>query len=120
MKVIQYEKRLRQEKMKINFEQSGGLAGINISSSVDTNCLSNAEKENLENTIRTTNFFNLPSNNPTPKGSADYYVYKITVEEAEQNNYNSANKSHTVEFTDLSMIPELKPLIKIMREKAIQ
>lgn len=100
--------------MKILFDQTGGLAGINITSSVDTNSLPREEKERLEEIINSTNFFNLPSNLPPPKNAADYYRYNITVEEDEH------NCKHTVELTDLSMLDGLKPLIKIMRKRALQ
>ena len=97
--------------MKIWFEQSGGLAGITISSSVDTNSLPSTQREMIERIVSSTSFFNLASRISPPRGSADFLHYVIKVEDR--------TGSHTVEFTDLSMVSELKPLVKFMREKAL-
>jgi hypothetical protein len=97
--------------MKIWFEQSGGVAGISISYSTDTDFLPAAEREMIEKIISSTNFFNLASRSSPPHRSADYFRYIIKVEDGTHN--------HTVEFTDLSRIPKLKPLVKLMRQKAL-
>ena len=96
--------------MKIRFEQTGGLAGIPLSSAVDTNLLPVAEKEMIEKTVSEANFFNLPPSFSPPKGSADYFRYTITVEDG--------SSKHTVEFSNLSKAPGLEPLTKFMRKKA--
>lgn len=98
--------------MKVLYEQKGGLAGITLSAVVDPDLLSPDEKKVVEESIRNTKFFDLPSKSSPPvAGAADYYQYKITVETPQQ--------SHTVETTDLTMPTELRPLIRILRKKAI-
>jgi hypothetical protein len=99
--------------MKISFEQRGGLAGIEISSSLDTDTVLPEEKQQIEGLIDNARFFNIPSKSASPsKGAADYYEYTITVESGEK-------KKHTVETTDLTMQKELKPLINYMRKRAL-
>lgn len=97
--------------MKIWFEQSGGLAGISLSSSVDTNSLPATQREMIERIVSSANFFNLASKISPPRGSADFLRYFIKVEDR--------TGIHAVEFTDFSLVSELKPLVKFMREKAL-
>lgn len=98
--------------MKVLYEQKGGLAGMTLSSSADTDLLPPDEKQQIEEMIRNAKFFDLPSKSSPPNpGAADYYQYKVTVETQQQ--------SHTVETTDLTMPSELRPLIKYFRKKAV-
>jgi hypothetical protein len=98
--------------MKVLYVQKGGLAGLTLSSNADTDLLSPDEKQKIEEMIAKAKFFDLPSKSPPPNpGAADYYLYKITVETEKRN--------HTVETTDLTMPPELRPLITYFRKKAV-
>ena len=96
--------------MKVSFEQSGGLAGMMVSTTVDSGSLPKEEASLLQNLVKDANFFTLPSKSEPPRqGAADYFEYTISVE-------NDGLK-HTVETTDLTMPESLKPLIRYLRSK---
>jgi hypothetical protein len=98
--------------MKVYFERSGGFAGMLSSTTVDTQNLSSKEASAINNLVEKAHFYELPSKlslpSKTTKGAADYFVYKITI----QNNNN--NKKHSVECNDLNMQPTLRPLIDFL------
>ena len=88
--------------MHIDFERSGGFAGMTIRTSVDTDKLPSAEANELSQIVKSANFFTLPtSTGPGP--GADQFNYKITVQ--------VDALSHTVTTTDTTMPPSLKPLV---------
>ena len=92
--------------MKIHFERSGGFAGMLTTVSVDTSLLPSEQAGQIQNIVEDANFFNLTSAPPPPKrGVADYFIYKITVEDG---------RKHTVECTDIAMQPSIKPLIDFL------
>jgi hypothetical protein len=97
--------------MKINFERSGGLAGINDSIVLDTLSMPPNEAKHVEQLIDSSNFFNLPSRSPQPKaGSADYFHYKITVQAEDQ-------REHKIQTNDITIPQELEPLINFLQQK---
>ena len=98
--------------MKINFERSGGFAGMLTTVSVDTTLLPSEQAAKLQNMVEDANFFNLSSAPPPPKrGPADYFNYKITVEAED-------GRKHSVECTDIAMQPSIKPLIDFLGKQA--
>jgi hypothetical protein len=98
--------------MKINFERSGGFAGLLTTLSVDTSSLPSEQAAQIQNMVEHANFFNPSSAPPPPKGGpADYYKYKITVETEDE-------RKHTVECTDIAMQPSIKPLIDFLGKQA--
>jgi emfourin len=96
--------------MKVYFERSGGFAGMVTSANVDTQTLPPSEAHEIQNLIENSHFFDLPSKSPQPskakKGAADYFTYKITVQNDE--------KEHTVQFNDINMQTKIKPLIDFL------
>jgi hypothetical protein len=99
--------------MKVRFESSGGFAGMHTSAMIDTDDhLANSEDaKRLQELVRDSNFFDIPSESPRPKpGSADYTAYKITVE--------SEERSHTVRANDTTMPSKMWPLIRFLQSKA--
>jgi hypothetical protein len=88
--------------MQIDFERSGGFAGMTIQTSVDTDKLPSAESGELVQMITAANFFSLPARTNSGLG-ADQFNYKITVQ--------SQGMSRTVETTDSTMPPSLKRLV---------
>lgn len=96
--------------MKIYFEVSGGLAGINDHLVLDTSSMSPDEIKQAQQLIDSSNFFNLSSKSLPPKhGSADYLNYKITVQKDEI--------EHKIYTNDITMPPELEPLIDFLQQK---
>jgi hypothetical protein len=99
--------------MKVYFEQSGGLARIGMNVSIDSDSLQQEEASELQRLIIDANFFQLASQPPAPSRGADYLEYKITIE---ANN----NEKHSIKTTDLTMPPNVGPLISYLRQKAIK
>lgn len=98
--------------MKVQFECSGGLAGIHSSVKLDTASMSTDEVKQIKELINTSDFFNIPSESPPPKrGSADYLNYKITIEINET--------KHTIRTNDVMMPKEIEPLINFLQEKSL-
>jgi hypothetical protein len=97
--------------MRIQFKTEGGFAFIPHFSQltiVDSNDLSNEQREELRRLITEARFFELPTQlGLPPPGAADYQQYVITVEED--------GHRHTVEFTDLADNQALKNLFAFLR-----
>ena len=98
--------------MKVYFEQSGGLAGVGSYASVDSDSLQPEEASELQRLIDDANFLELPSQPSAPSRGADYMEYKITIE--------INNNKHFIKTTDLTMPPNVSPLIRYLRQKAVR
>jgi hypothetical protein len=106
--------------MRIYYEQSGGFAGIDINTTVNTDSLPTDEVNKIQDLINKANFFSLNSVSSQPETGADYFHYRITVEMDDDNtNKNGQKKSHTLEIYD-PVPAQLKPLIKYLRSKAME
>src|SRR5215813_7204092 len=88
--------------MQIDFERSGGFAGMTIRTTVNTDTLPADEAKELGQLVSASNFFSL-NPQPTRGMGADQFNYKLTIQVEELN--------HTVEATDSTMPPSLKPLV---------
>ncbi len=96
--------------MKIVFERSGGLAGINDRVELDSSTMPPEEVKRAQDLIASSNFFDLPSKSLPPKrGSADYIHYKIMLQNDE--------REHKIDTNDITMPPELEPFINFLEEK---
>lgn len=89
--------------MRINFERTGGFAGMQITKLVDTANLTGDEANQLRLLVDTANFFSLPAtiNSNT---QADRFQYQITVEDNGQ--------KHTVVVSEQAAPGTLKPLLE--------
>jgi hypothetical protein len=106
--------------MRIYYEQSGGFAGIDISTTVNTDSLPANEVNKIQDLVNKANFFSLNSVSSQPETGADYFHYKITVEmDDNDNNKNGQKKTHTLELYD-PVPAQLKPLVKYLRSKAME
>jgi len=96
--------------MKVYLERSGGFAGMVTSTSVDTQLLPPNEAKEIQRLIENSHFFEFPSQPPqsskTTKGAADYFTYKITVQDDK--------REHSVQLNDINMEPNIKPLIDFL------
>lgn len=99
--------------MKIYFEQSGGILGIDSNISIDIDYLSPDEASKLQQLVEDAKFFELPEESPeSPQHSADYFEYKITIE--------AKDRKHDVKTTDITMQSNLAPLIRYLRKRALK
>lgn len=90
--------------MIIQFERTGGFAGIALQSSIDSEMLEPAAQQALEALIRSSNFFELPVELGGSAGGADRFHYSLTIQDG--------SKRHTVEMSEEAVPEELQPLIQ--------
>jgi len=90
--------------MEIHVVRTGGFGGMRREARVETGTLPRGVREPLEGLVKDAGFFSLPGRFPKPARGADFFTYSITVEDGE--------RRHTVEVSEPSLPPALKPLIR--------
>ncbi len=96
--------------MKINIERSGGFAGLNNTFSADESELASSQVDQIKALLKNSKSFD-PTSSPLPKkGAADYFTYKITIQDDDQ--------THTVNTTDVTMPPELRTIVDLVLKKS--
>ena len=90
--------------MRIQFERTGGIAGMHIAATVETESLPPDEAQSLHDLVKAARFFDLPAVIEPPQSGADQFKYKLTVE--------SEGRQHTVEVGDASAPETLQPLLR--------
>ncbi len=90
--------------MKIQFERSGGLAGLTTRVNIDADSLPDAERQTLTTLVADAGFFALPAaiKNSASTG-ADRFNYRVTID--------LDGRGHTVETTDGAAPASLIPLL---------
>jgi hypothetical protein len=94
--------------MRIQFERSGGFAGITRKASVDTSRLPPAEKAQLESLVNAVDFDRIPP--PKPGPSADRFQYRLTI--------SDGARRKTASFADGQVTPQMRPLLDRLLELA--
>jgi hypothetical protein len=97
--------------MKIHLERSGGFAGMTNSATVDTQALAPKDAKELQNLIQKSKLFERSGksaqqtsrNAITKKGAADYFTYKITIQ--------NGNKEQSMECNDVDIQADVKGLV---------
>ncbi len=90
--------------MRIQFERTGGFAGMRLAATIDTATLSSDQGGALQGLIDDAHFFDLPAQIPAPPQAADQFHYRITIE--------AEGKQHTVEAGEGSASPALQALLQ--------
>ncbi len=91
--------------MKIEYERTGGVAGMRMAATIDSDRLSPEEARQLEQNLAAARFFDLPAAPAAPGGTgADRFHYRISVE--------SAGRKHTIDFGEAAMPESLQPLVR--------
>ena len=96
--------------MRIQFERSGGFAGLLVQKTIDTDSLPLQEADKLVNLVEEANFFDLPAQISAPSPGADQFQYKVTVEEGDQR--------HTVEIIEPASPDALRQLLRELTLRA--
>jgi hypothetical protein len=89
--------------MVIEFERSGGFAGLRLAVTIRSDTLPEAEANELRDLVDAADFFNLPAEMADPGQAADQYSYVVTVE--------SGGQRHTVKTSEAAAPANLKPLL---------
>ncbi|HUT20480.1 MAG TPA: protealysin inhibitor emfourin [Anaerolineae bacterium] len=92
--------------MRIEFERSGGFAGIQLAVSVDTEDLNPRDAELLESAVASAAFSQLPPRLLSAAPGADRFQYNLAVEEGDQR--------HEVQVGEAAIPDTLRPLIEHM------
>jgi hypothetical protein len=66
--------------MHIQFERTGGFAGMRLTAMIDSNTISSEDAATLRELIQSASFFDLPVKSPKAESGADRFQYKIAVE----------------------------------------
>jgi hypothetical protein len=90
--------------MRIDFERTGGFAGMRLSATIDTVTLAPDQARGLQDLIEAARFFDLPARIPTPPQVADQFNYRVTIE--------AESRQHTVEVGEASASPALQALLQ--------
>jgi len=92
--------------MLIQFERRGGFAGIRKDTKLNTESIPSKEAQEMLELIDKADFFNLPEKFPAPRKGADYFQYRLTVE--------NEGKKHTIEVSDPAVPGTLRPLLQFL------
>ena len=92
------------EVMKIQFERSGGFAGMTTRVNIDADSLPDAERQTLATLIKNADFFALPATiKNSASAGADHFNYRVTIE--------LDGRTQTVETMDGAAPASLIPLL---------
>jgi hypothetical protein len=95
---------------QIQFERSGGFAGIRQSHSVSSDTLPPEEEQKMTGLIEAAHFFDLPPVLRSTQPGADRFQYKISVQ--------SEQRQHTVQVDEAAVPAELQPLLAWLKTAA--
>ena len=88
--------------MKIQFERSGGFAGVNVKGTIDSDSLPAQEASALRALIDAAGFFDLPRKSAAAPG-ADQFQYIVGIEDGA--------RKHTIETSEGSASEALRTLL---------
>lgn len=96
--------------MRIDYERTGGFAGMRLAATVNTEALPAEEARGLREAVEAAKFFELPALIASAPQGADRFHYKLTVE--------AEGRRHTVEMSE-AVVPEaLRPLLQQLMARA--
>jgi hypothetical protein len=90
--------------MQIQFERSGGFAGMTVAATIDTDQLPAQEADELRALIDAAGFFNLPAKPAIASVGADQFQYTISVK--------AEGRQHTIQTGDASASEALQRLLR--------
>ena len=96
--------------MKVAFSRSGGVAGIRLTATLDTEMLPPDEADHLRQLIAAASFFDQPSSRQSPIRRADRFQYQVTVEEGD--------RIKKVELDESSVPETLQSLLDYLTDSA--
>lgn len=91
--------------MRIEFERTGGFAGMRVAATIDSQTLPEDKAQALKEMIEQAGFFDLPPRLVSPTPGMDQFQYRLTIESAERG-------IHTIETSDAAAPPQLQPLLR--------
>ncbi len=89
--------------MRITFSRTGGFAGVKLAATFEPGRLSAEVIVEIEQLAQQADFFALPPQIASSSGSADRFVYCLTIEDT--------GRSHSVQVGEGAAPESLKPLL---------
>jgi hypothetical protein len=89
--------------MLIEFERTGGFAGMRLAATIDTASLQPNEAQVLHDLVVDAGFFDLPAHIERRDKGADRFHYVLTVQ--------ASGQQHTIEVGESAISDALRPLI---------
>ena len=105
-----YVQILERKTLKVQWERTGGFAGMRMASSIDSGSLSEEEARRLHELVEAAGFFELPEELTGPAGGADRFLYTLTVE--------MDGRRHTVRTAEAAAPAALRSLIRWLTNAA--
>jgi len=96
--------------MQIQFERSGGFAGIRLKRSFSSEALPAEEEKKLAELVEVARFFELPARIRATEPGADRFQYEISVE--------TEDGKHTVQVDEAAVPAQLQPLLAWLKAAA--
>ena len=96
--------------MKVEFARTGGVAGIRLTATLDTEMLPPEEADHLRHLIAAASFFDQPSSRRSPTQGPDRFQYRVTIEDGD--------RIKTVEVDESSVSGPLQPLLDYLVDSA--
>lgn len=96
--------------MQVQWERTGGFAGMRMTATVDSESLSEEEARELRALVGQARFFELPEEIGGPAEGADRFIYILTVE--------MEGRRHSVRTSEATAPPELRSLIRWLTNAA--
>jgi hypothetical protein len=96
--------------MFINFERTGGFAGLKLKTQLDSKDLPDEQSAEFDNLLNEANFFEIPKANTSSQNGPDRFQYKLAVKHND--------KEHEINFNEESMPETLKPLVSKLLDRA--
>ncbi len=96
--------------MRIDFERTGGFAGMRLATTIDTSTLPAEQASALQGLVEAAHFFDLPAQIPAPAQAADQFHYHVTIE--------AEGKRHTVDVGETAASAALQALLQELTQLA--
>ena len=96
--------------MKVDYERTGGFAGMRMAASFDLDELPEQEAADIKECLHKAQFHKLPERIESQPSMPDQFTYQITVD--------SGTAKHTVTTGDASAPAELRALIDLLTQLA--
>ena len=105
-------KTVERKDLRIQWERTGGFAGMHMTTTLDSDSLSREHARELRELIEAAGFFELPEEmaGPAGLGGADQFLYTLTVE--------MEGRRHTVHTSEAAAPPEVRSLILLLTRAA--
>ncbi len=96
--------------MRIQFERTGGFAGIRLACTIDTDLLSAEEAQQVNRLVQAAKLFDQPEQSTDARQTADQFQYKLVIE--------SQGQEKVIRTTETAAPEELEPLLEWLTERA--